>query len=401
MLWHLPNSRPMQPSRVNLHYLVRTLLLAVPAISIGIQVSTWISFALGQDKNRADFFAYYAAGFMLRTGKISAFYHQIHPPSFGFIHPAYEALLVVPFTFFTPSRAYIAWILVGLAIVGAILRILRFQLHHLGAISPILPVALALAFFPVTYALAQGQDSILLALLMVLAFTQIQDRREYCAGILLGLGVFRFQILLPIVILLVLWKWWKILAGAFTSSACMLGCSVAITGARGQLQYLKLLRQLADPANQYVQQMPNVRGVLAAFGVVSFPLILVISGLALMWVMLLGRKMPPSHAFLLAVAAASLLSFHGYLHDLSLLLLPFLVLSDFFIERRDYPGLAVLGLLVLMPLAAIMAGSIMVLWICALIPFSLLLLLKFRTAPRASSVALRGISTIKADCVLE
>jgi hypothetical protein len=159
-----------------------------------------------------------------------------------------------------------------------------------------------------------------------------------------------------------------------------------LTGLSGQIEYLKLLRLLAKPANQYVTQMPNIRGILAEFGVVSHPPILTISALCFVLLALLGRKLSPSYRFLFATASACVLSFHGYLHDLSLLLLPFLILSDVFVERADYLGLAFLGTIIALPFATIWIGSIMALWICSLIPVSLIFLLRFRgTTPHADS----------------
>jgi hypothetical protein len=116
---------------------------------------------------------------------------------------------------------------------------------------------------------------------------------------------------------------------------------------------------------------------LAEFGVVAQPSILIISALCFVFLALLGRKLPPSYRFLFAMASACVLSFHGYLHDLSLLLLPFLILSDVFVERADYLGLAFLGIIIALPFATIWIGSIMALWICSLIPVLLMLLLRF------------------------
>jgi hypothetical protein len=373
----------MQTKTRELHYLAKTLLFAVPAISLGIQLPTWISFAFGPEKNRADFFAYYEAAHQLRTGQISAFYHQIHPPWFGFIHPAYEALLFVPFSFLAPFKAYIAWIVTSTAIIGVILGIVWREFDHLTVISAMMPVALAVAFLPVSYAVAQGQDSIVLALLMVLSFIQIRSGNSYWAGLILGLGVFRFQILLPMAAMFLVWKSWRLLAGISTSAACALFCSLALTGISGQIEYLKLLRLLAKPANQFVQQMPNIRGVLAEFGIFSHSSILVISALCFASLALIGRRLPPSYQFLFAMPSACLLSFHGYLHDLALLVLPFLIVSDTVVERADYLALAFLGLIVALPFATIMIGSIMSLWICSLIPVLLIFLLKFRGAPSA------------------
>lgn len=361
-------SEPTQENPRELHYLAKALLLAIPAILIGIQISIWIFFTLSEYKNRVDFFAYYEAGYLLRTGQVSRFYHQIQPPWFGFIHPAYEALLFVPLSFLAPRIAYLVWIFVGLVVVGLILRILRNEVAFLKSLSPVMPWALTLAFFPVPYALAQGQDSLLLALLIVLAFKQVKSRQDFSAGVLLGLGIFRFQILVPMAVMFLFWKSWKLLGGMFISAAGALYASLVITGISGQAQYLRLLRLLSNPSNQNLQEMTNLRSVLAAVGVTSPHVVLAVSSLVLVTLAWAGHKSVRSDSFLLAVAASCFLSYHLFLHDVSLLLLPLLIIANLFVKRADYWGLSCAAVIMLLPEAAIIAGSATALWICALMP---------------------------------
>jgi hypothetical protein len=194
-----------------LHYLAKSLLFAVPAISIGVQIPTWIEFALSDLKNHADFGTFYRAGWLVRTSQIDKLY-PTNPPTFDFIHPAYEAPLFVPLTFLPPRAAQIAWMLTNLLIVGLIIYLLRDHVRHIRS-ARLLPMVLALAFFPVSYAIAQGQDSLLLTLLITLAFIKMERRQEFAAGILLGFGAFRFQFLVPIALLFLAWKMWKPISG--------------------------------------------------------------------------------------------------------------------------------------------------------------------------------------------
>jgi hypothetical protein len=369
-----PCFEPMQEKPRELHYLAKTLLMAIPAISIGIQVSTWI-FAISEYKNRVDFFAYYEAGYFLRTGQVSRFYHQIQPPSFGFIHPAYEALLFVPLSLLGPRAAYVTCIVLESVVLYLILRVLRSDLSYLRSFSPIMPWALALAFFPISYTIAQGQDSLLLALLVALAFVQIRSGREFYAGILLGFGFFRFQILIPMAIVFLCWKLWKILAGMFTSAACALCVSLVITGISGQMQYLKLLRLLAEPANQNVQQMTNLRSFLAVIGVTSPQMVLVISAFVLMLIALVGRKSAPACSFLFAVVSSGLLSYHLFLHDFTVLLLPLLIVVNLLVKHAHYFGLSLAAVIIILPEAAMMIGSANALWVCFLVPLLILFIL--------------------------
>jgi hypothetical protein len=368
----------MQEKPRELHYLAKAFLMAIPAISIGVQISTWIIFALSEYKNRVDFFAYYEAGYLLRTGQVSRFYHHIQPPSFGFIHPAYEALLFVPLSFFAPRIAYLVWVVVGLAIICLIPRILRNELDYLKSFSPIMPWALTLAFFPISYAIAQGQDSLLLALLVVLAFKQVKCRKDFYAGMLLGLGIFRFQILVPMAIMFLFWKAWKLLGGMFISAAGSLCASLAITGISGQMQYFKLLRLLAEPSNQNVQQMTNLRSFLAICGMTSSHAILTISAVVLIALAWVARKSALAYSFLFAVAAGCLLSYHLFLHDFSLLLLPLLSVVNLLVKHADYLGLSLAAVMIVLPEAAVVIGSATAMWVCFLIPILLIFTLVSR-----------------------
>lgn len=357
-----------------LHYLAKALLLAIPAISIGIQIPTWI-FAFSEYKNRLDFFAYYEAGYLLRTAQVSQFYQRTQPASFGFIHPAYEALVFLPLSFLSARVAYVVWIVVGLVVVWLILRMLRNEVNGLRSFSTIMPWALTLAFFPVSYAIDQGQDSLLLALLVVLAFKQVKTGKDFYAGLLVGLGMFRFQILFPMAILFLFWKSWKLLGGMFISAVGALCASLVITGMSGQLQYFRLLRLLAKPSSQNLQEMTNLRATFAAAGVTSSHVVLGVSVLALLTLALAGRKLPPIDRFLFAVTGGCFLSYHLFLHDFSLLLLTLLIIANLSLERADYLGLSFAAVIILLPEVAIMAGSATALWVCALMPLLLLILL--------------------------
>src|SRR5665811_229496 len=86
---------------------------------------------------------------------------------------------------------------------------------------------------------------------------------ELQAGILLGLGMFRFQVLLPIVALFLLWRSLKSVAGWVVGSAVVLSVSVVITGIAAQIQYAKLLRQMGNVSFWLLlRRMPNLRALL-------------------------------------------------------------------------------------------------------------------------------------------
>lgn len=357
-----------------LHYLTKSLLFAIPAVSIGIQISTWTAFALSDLKDKVDFGAFYRAGWLLRSSQTARLY-PTNPPTFDFIHPAYEALLFVPLTLLPPLGAYLVWLSVNLAILWLVLHVLRNQVEHLRSVFRFLPLALALAFLPVSYAIVQGQDSLLLTLLVALAFVKMKSGEDFYAGVLLGFGAFRFQFLIPVAALFLLWKMWRPIGGIFSGAACAVLASVAVTGISGQVQYLKLLCLLAKPTSQHVHRMSNLRAVLDASGIKSSIAVAVISLLALALLAWLGRKLNRAHALLFAVTASCLLSYHLFMHDMSVLVVPLLVATDIALSCADSTRLGLLGAAVISPEAIIMVGSANELWTCAIVPVLLVLAL--------------------------
>jgi hypothetical protein len=370
-------SIPTDHSSRELHYLAKSLLFAIPAVSIGIQISTWIGFALSDMKDHVDFGTFYRAGWLIRTSQIDKLY-PTNPPTFDFIHPAYEAPLFVPLTFLHPRAAQLVWMAVNLCMVLLTIYLLRdhfryTRAHHLAI--------LALAFFPLTYAIAQGQDSLLLTILIGVAFIKLERGEHFAAGAMLGLAAFRFQFLLPIALLFLAWKMFKAIAGMTVGAGFCLLASIAVTGIPGQIQYVKMLRLLADPSSQPVHRMSNLRGVLDAANIQS-PIALSILSLAVvLWLIWSGRKVSPEHKLLVAVTASCLLSYHLFMHDMSVLVIPLLLLFDAAMFTADYWVLGLLGACILAPEVIILYGSAYAMWACAIVP-TLLLVAETATYPR-------------------
>ena len=119
-----------------------------------------------------------------------------------YIHPPFEAVLYLAVAWLPLRRAYLLWSLLSLAFLAASMR-------HL-ANEGLLPwdwrigLAASLTFVPALLCIVQGQDSLLLLLLVVLAFTALRRGRAFATGCWLGLGLFKFELILPLVLVLAL-----------------------------------------------------------------------------------------------------------------------------------------------------------------------------------------------------
>src|SRR5262249_43774021 len=152
----------------------------------------------------------------------------------------------VPFSYFRYPVAFSCWLSANLIMLVLTLWLLRAELQRVQALWKWLPVALSVGFIPLSVALMQGQDSILLLLLTTLSFIAIEQRQEMLAGLVIGLAVFRFPITLPIAALFFLWRRWRFSLGfAFSALTCLLG-SLAIAGIEGLKQYWELLRGMSS-----------------------------------------------------------------------------------------------------------------------------------------------------------
>jgi hypothetical protein len=334
-------------------YYVRALAMGLPAICFGLTLQPWLNLKRLVQGGGGDLRHLYTAAYMLRTGNGRALYSYAAQKTFQdlvvsprpiplpFNHPAYEALIFVPLSYLSYEFAFAAWFAINMALICACICALKFTFANLQVVWPGLPFVMFVGFIPLSVALMQGQDSILLLSLLCLSFITLCSGKDYVAGVILGLALFKFQLVVPIFLLFVLWRrWWFIFGTALTSIACFF-CSLCIVGLDGARTYWNLLHGMSsnmDAQHEFLYSIPpsfmgNIRGLVY---VLLQPLhlssqaihsaVLFVTFATLIAVAYFARKRPCVDQLLIAIAAASLTSYHFLSHDLSILLLPIIVL---------------------------------------------------------------------------
>lgn len=343
-------------------------------------------------KGSADFSAFYSAVRMVRSGQgpqlfdiaaqgrmQSALYPNLTTRSGTLIydHPPFEALLYLPLAFVSYATAYIVWLVFSTMVLLFTLRLLWPYMAELKAIWAPLPVLVLLGFFPVFVDLLQGQDSLLLLLVFVLVFVSLKEKQEFKAGCFLAIALFKFQYAIPFLVPFVIWRRWKVVGGFAISSALLFLLSLPITGFRGTLSYAVFLSNLVKGLSSHTVQsalgilsntMPNIRGAVEMMAPSLLPqnlqktIIVLVSGLAVLWV---ARNWPRGRAlsamnfdlgFSLALVVSILVSYHLQLHDLSLLLIPFVLVlnrtskNEIFTGRWRVPVYGLIALFYLSPI---------------------------------------------------
>lgn len=348
---------PLMPSSVHADFpdkpvLRATILLALAAMLV---LQGWQFWRLRREVGQGypDFTAFYSAGKCVLSGRGSEVYTtegearfqqefasqvKIRQSPLPFTHPPFEAAMFAPLALLPYQAAYWTWNGLSVLALFGCLWLLRLYIPNLGAWSHTLPILAALAFFPVFICLLQGQDSLLLLLLLVGAFAAMEKGRDLGAGILLGLALFRFQLVLPLIVILLLRKRWKVVAGFSVAAMALVAASIPVVGWTQVLGYPQELLRIShsqSSAAMNPKNMPNLRGLVVSFlgesaagqwltALLSVGLV----GFAA-WKWQAEPERPDHRAgFGLAVTIAVMVSYHLMGHDLSVLLLPLLLAAD-------------------------------------------------------------------------
>jgi Glycosyltransferase family 87 len=304
-----------------------------------------------QRMNGLDFSEYYSAGQIIRQGLGRQLYDlkvqlnfqlRIAQPHVFYNHPPFEALLFAPFTRLSYRAAYISWVLFSVGLLVCAAAIIEANTGVILAVSQYirmqsdfgLVLLLFMTFAPVTTCLLLGQDSPLLLLIYTVAFVLLRHRKEFLAGCVLAGGLFKFHLIVPFVLVLVLCRKWSFVQGFALVGALLILVSIAISGPAVLSEYPKFL--LLNPMYQQVggfapEYMPNIRGFvhLLLNGKLAVISALLVMGGSVAVIGLAAKNWNDEQfgfSFSAAILAVLLASYHLYDYDLTLLLLPISIL---------------------------------------------------------------------------
>jgi hypothetical protein len=316
-----------------------------------------------------DFSALYTAGLLLRRGEGRLLYDRheqwkiqqefapnvdIRKGPMPFIRPPFEALVFLPLACFSYPAAFVIWSLGKVVLLWLTTRVLPRPRPFLRIHPFRVEATLCLGFFPVFLDLFQGQDAILLLLIVAAALHSLQCGKDVAAGAILALGLFKFHLVVPIVIMLWLAGRARILAGFLPGAAALVALSCVISGASVLSVYpvyLLTLNRATGVGVVTAQSMPNLRGLLTVFlGRSPYPgpihwllLPVAVAAIALtawLWRPLMNTGFPGlALGYCLALLTAILTSYYAYSYDMTLLIIPLLLLGGGFLDQTGLPAI--------------------------------------------------------------
>jgi glycosyl transferase family 87 len=323
--------------------------ISLAAFLLIIQIAT-----VALNVNRAlngqiDFQSSYTAGQIIRSGSGRTLYaasgNQVSPDKLAntqvasapFDRLAYEALLYVPLSLFSYRSAYWIFMAVNLALIALCIRMLQPYLPKLEQLWYWLPTAVFLCFLPLGLALVAGHNSILLLALLLASAVSFYQEHGFRAGVFLGLTLFRPEFSIPIAVLFLVWRRWRIVTGFIAASAVCLAISAAVTGLAGSeshllnaftwnTEFVPVAISLNGTAHSTV--MPNLWCLITMLGhqFLSSNLLDVIRALLALGLLIWTATRRPN--FALAVLVVLLVSHHGSIYDTVLLIFPVSMVMD-------------------------------------------------------------------------
>jgi hypothetical protein len=294
----------------------------------------------------ADFRQLYTGGYMIRTGLAHEIYdydkqqeteEALVPMRSGLhfllpiTHLAFEEVLFAPLSIFSYRVAFCIFLVVNLGLTGFCVVLLQQMAACLRRRWRWFVPFLVVGFFPIWRALLQGQDSVLLLSLLLVALLLLNRSCPIGAGMVMGIALFKFNVVVPIALLFLAWKQWAFFCGFVSSSVATVGASFVIVGSRGIHDYIGTLSAMsvklgsAENVIRYATistEMVNLRGLISALlqGHVSGAWVQRAIFLVSAVVLLLCVRRRPS--FALAIVVAALVSYNFVAHDATILIIP-------------------------------------------------------------------------------
>jgi Glycosyltransferase family 87 len=279
-----------------------------------------------------DFLCYYIGGTLVRQGHFADLYspaaqmqvQRIAAPGVTeprpFVRPPWFAFALAPLTYLSLVHAYAVWI-AGLLVT--LLATWAWATVRFGESG----LLLAVLFLPANLGICFGQDSAMMLAVFCVSYVLLTREKSFASGLVLGLGLMKFHLLLMFPVWMVLQKRWRMLAGFAATGAAFLVASLLVIGPSGLAAYVDiLLHGQTELIGHSPETMANIYSVPANFGayfgkdwkVLDAPLAVLVIGIALCGL----RRATAWRAIAIAGTASLLISPHAFGYDAAMLLLP-------------------------------------------------------------------------------
>jgi hypothetical protein len=298
-----------------------------------------------------DFLSFYVSGRLASQHRAADLYNgavtaqvmrEIVPESSRFklpiLYGPQVALFFQPLGAMPFLAAALLWTTISLALYAACSLVLWRQCPRLHAF-PVLAVILALAFPPFFHTIVRGQNSALALASFVAAFLAFGSDQHYLAGLALGTLVFKPQLAVAALIVMLAAFAGKVLTGFLVSVATQLGIAWAFAGTATLRLYVDLLWHFRKLLPSIEPSLSDAHCLRALWEMLlpwpaAATAAYAISAVAVLAMAIVSWKSPGPLAlrFSSLLIATVLVSPHLYVYDLLILAPMFLLLADWLVD---------------------------------------------------------------------
>jgi glycosyl transferase family 87 len=318
-------------------WLVRRLLVGwvmFGGIFVVFGVIFWLQLGITGRLQGLDFMSFYATSKVLLTQGPAHVYElaaqqqaqaALLPGSRPFLpdlYPPYWVLVRSWLALLPLSWAYLAWGVLTIAASAASL----FLLARTAAFESwrSWPMLTAAGFAPLVVNLVQGQSVAFVLLGIALSLWFHNRGREIAAGAALSLLLIKPQVGILLLGLLLIRPSARALAGFAIAAAALLAAGLAVFDTGGVAAWLRLL---TEDGGTFFRPWLSLRSPLVAAGLAGWEQYLVLAALAAgLLALIVVARLDLKQSFVVATAGSLLVAPHVNVHDLSLLLVPGLLL---------------------------------------------------------------------------
>ena len=223
-----------------------------------------------------DWPAFYAAGHIVRSGDGGRLYDAgaqaaAQHALFGdvavdsFPLPAFTALVFAPLSALSFAQAYLAWLVVNLALLSALAALAWRSLARVDRAARVAFVGGSVISTPVLRVLTGAQIDLFVVAALAGCYALVRTGRPFRGGLLLALALVKPHLLLGALALLAVRRQWRALAGLALAGAPLLTLPVLVTGVGGVRDQAALLASYPASSTDHgvaADKMVNLRGLV-------------------------------------------------------------------------------------------------------------------------------------------
>ena len=270
-----------------------------------------------------------------------------------FVSPPFVALLYVPWALVPQAPALVLWTAVVLAGLSTALRLMARYAPLTGS-HWTSTLVLSLSFYPVLEGLMAGSNALLAVPIFALMLVALRTGREASAGALLGLLLYRPQLALAPLVVFAAKRRWRVVTGAAAVGAAWAAATALLIGWRTLFDFLALGpllgRMIFEPGMPSALFCSIYALFLLPLGPGRFDLAMAAGTAAslgllglVLWVWrgpwdTRAERLGLRFAALLAVTP--LVSPYLQLHDVAILILPALLVAEYWLGHGPGEGWA-------------------------------------------------------------